>query len=266
MRFLPPAWRGSADEREVIEAASVIGQQFVQDALEELVSERVRESVPELLEALMQKRLVRLEQPEVALEQRYRFGHILIRDATYRGLLKASRAVLHERFVGWADRVNQGPRPSRRVRGDPGLSPRAVLHVPLRARPAGRPWTPTRGPAAARLSSAGQRAFARGDMPAAANLLRRAVALLPTDSHDRLTRLPDLAEAMMAIGEFAWAETFLDEAIEMAAQAGEEGSALAPGSCACVSAAIRPSPRTGRGGWSPKPTVACHSSRPPATT
>jgi tetratricopeptide (TPR) repeat protein len=60
-------------------------------------------------------------------------------------------------------------------------------------------------------------------MPAAANLLRRAVALLPADSHDRLTHLPDLAEAMLAIGEFAWAETFLDETIEMAAEAGEEG-------------------------------------------
>ena len=36
----------NAEEREVIEAASVIGQQFVQDALEELVSERVRERRP----------------------------------------------------------------------------------------------------------------------------------------------------------------------------------------------------------------------------
>ena len=33
--------------------------------------------------------------------------------------------------------------------------------------------------AAARLSDAGRRAFARGDMAAAANLLRRAAALLP---------------------------------------------------------------------------------------
>ena len=213
----------TAEEREVIEAASVIGQQFVQDALEELVSERVRESVPELVEALMQKRLVRLEQADFALERRYRFGHILIRDATYRGLLKASRAVLHERFVGWADRVNQD-------------RDRAVEYEEILGYHLEQAYTclSELGPlddhgrqlgvrAAARLSSAGQRAFARGDMPAAANLLRRAVALLPADSHDRLTRLPDLAEAMMAIGEFAWAETFLDEAIEMAVQAGEEG-------------------------------------------
>ena len=213
----------NTEEREVIEAASVIGQQFVQDALEEVVSERVRESVPELLEALMQKRLVRLEQADFALERRYRFGHILIRDATYRGLLKASRAVLHERFVGWADRVNQD-------------RDRAVEYEEILGYHLEQAYTclSELGPlddhgrqlgvrAAARLSSAGQRAFARGDMPAAANLLRRAVALLPVDSHDRLARLPDLAEAMMAIGEFAWAETFLDEAIEMAAQAGEEG-------------------------------------------
>ena len=62
-------------------------------------------------------------------------------------------------------------------------------------------------------------------MPAAANLLRRAAALLPADSRDRLALLPDLAEAMMAIGEFARAEVFLDEAIETAETAGEDGLA-----------------------------------------
>ena len=62
-------------------------------------------------------------------------------------------------------------------------------------------------------------------MAAAANLLRRAVALMPADSRARLARLPDLAEVMMAIGEFAWAETFLDEAIETAESTGEDGIA-----------------------------------------
>jgi tetratricopeptide (TPR) repeat protein len=62
-------------------------------------------------------------------------------------------------------------------------------------------------------------------MPAAANLLRRAVALLPAESADRLSILPNLAEAMMAIGEFAWAETYLDEAMETAETAGESGLA-----------------------------------------
>ena len=62
-------------------------------------------------------------------------------------------------------------------------------------------------------------------MPAAANLLRRAAALLPAESRDRLALLPDLAEAMTAIGEFALAEVYLDEAIETAESAGEDGLA-----------------------------------------
>ena len=37
----------------------------------------------------------------------YRFQHQLIRDATYQGLLKQSRAVLHELFVGWAEGKNE---------------------------------------------------------------------------------------------------------------------------------------------------------------
>ena len=62
-------------------------------------------------------------------------------------------------------------------------------------------------------------------MPAAVNLLRRAAALLPAESRDRLALLPDLAEAMTAIGEFALAEAFLDQAIETAETAGEGGLA-----------------------------------------
>ena len=213
----------STEEREVIQAASVVGQQFVQDALEELVAERVRERVPELIEALMQKRLVRLEQADFALERRYRFGHILIRDATYRGLLKTSRAVLHERFVGWADRVNQDRDRAIEYEEILGYHLEQAYMCLSELGPLDEHGRQLGVQAAARLSSAGQRAFARGDMPAAANLLRRAVALPPVDSRDRLRRLPDLAEAMFAIGEFAWAETYLDEAIEMAVTDGEAG-------------------------------------------
>jgi class 3 adenylate cyclase/tetratricopeptide (TPR) repeat protein len=213
------------EEREVIGAASVVGQLFVEGAVEELVSERVRESLPGFLEALVAKRLIRPERADVSPERRYRFGHILIRDATYRGLLKRSRAVLHERFVAWADRVNQDR--DRAVEYEEILGYHLEqAHMCLsELGPLDEHGRELGGRAAARLFSAGNRAFARGDMPAAANLLRRAVALLPPESADRLARLPDLAEAMMAIGEFAWAETFLDEAIETAETVGEDGLA-----------------------------------------
>ena len=211
----------SAQEREVIGAASVIGQQFVEDAVEELVSEPVRENVPGLLGALVEKRLVRPAGTGLELERRYRFGHILIRDATYRGLLKRSRAVLHERFVAWADRVN-------RLR-DRESEFEEILGYHLEQ---AHGYLSELGPlddhgrelgmrAAERLASPGRRAFARGDMPAAANLLRRAAMLLPTQDRGRLELLPSLGEALGEIGEFAWAEVFLDEAVEGAGAIGE---------------------------------------------
>jgi tetratricopeptide (TPR) repeat protein len=53
-------------------------------------------------------------------------------------------------------------------------------------------------------------------MPAAANLLRRSNDLFPEDDRRRLEQLPSLGEAMMEIGEFAWGELFLDEAVKQA--------------------------------------------------
>jgi tetratricopeptide (TPR) repeat protein len=58
-------------------------------------------------------------------------------------------------------------------------------------------------------------------MPAAANLLRRATNLFPADDPLRVQLLPSLGEAMMEIGEFAWGELFLDEAVECARNVGE---------------------------------------------
>jgi tetratricopeptide (TPR) repeat protein len=56
--------------------------------------------------------------------------------------------------------------------------------------------------AAATLTAAGERAYGRGDMPAAANLLARATTLLPPHDGRRLGALPELAFALAEIGEF----------------------------------------------------------------
>lgn len=213
------------EEREVIDAASVIGQVFHRGAVRELVSDAVRERVPALLEALEGKRLVKPVPTEVASERTYRFGHILIRDAAYRGLLKRSRAVLHERFVAWADRVNRDADRAVEYEEILGYHLEQAQRCLVELGPLDEHGRALGIRAAARLSSAGGRAFSRGDMPAAANLLRRAVALQPDGAEDRLRLVPDLAEALMAIGEFAWAETFLDEAIELAPAAGDRGLA-----------------------------------------
>src|SRR4029079_6690748 len=38
-------------------------------------------------------------------QEAYRFLHVLVRDAAYQGLLKRTRAELHEAFVDWLERV-----------------------------------------------------------------------------------------------------------------------------------------------------------------
>ena len=75
--------------------------------------------------------------------------------------------------------------------------------------------------AAAPLASAGRRAVARGDMPAAVNLLSRAGSLTPVDDRDRLTLLPDLAFALLQTGDFARMREVLTELHKTATDSGD---------------------------------------------
>jgi ATP/maltotriose-dependent transcriptional regulator MalT len=58
-------------------------------------------------------------------------------------------------------------------------------------------------------------------MPAAANLLRRALALLPDDARERFVLVPDCGEALMQIGDFETAEALLSHAERDADARGE---------------------------------------------
>ena len=69
-----------------------------------------------------------------------------------------------------------------------------------------------------RLANAGRRAFGRGDMHAAANLLERATHLVPELEADRLWLLPDLGEALLELGDFERARLRLDEAARGASE------------------------------------------------
>src|SRR5207253_3015120 len=70
--------------------------------------------------------------------------------------------------------------------------------------------------ASKRLQAGGSRAFARGDMPGAVNLLRRAAELLPKTDRARLELVPDLATALTEVGELSQADSILGETIEEA--------------------------------------------------
>jgi class 3 adenylate cyclase/predicted ATPase len=201
-----------AEERDVIEPASVIGQNFAVPAVVDLVPQELTLRVPANLDSLTGKQLV---QPSLDgdTDGAYRFQHLLVRDAAYNGLLKRERADLHQRFVAWAETYNAAHgldnREFEEIHGyhletayrylnELGTVDPEVLALGRRA--------------SDKLASAGRRAMNRGDMPASASLLRRAAACLPADSLDRLRILPELAEALMELPEFEEAERVLVEA------------------------------------------------------
>ncbi|HSK93130.1 MAG TPA: adenylate/guanylate cyclase domain-containing protein, partial [Candidatus Angelobacter sp.] len=207
----------SAEERSVIEPASVIGLEFPSDAVRELVSEPIRQRVPEHLQRMERKQLVRAAgDADQALDD-HRFHHFLIRDAAYQRSLKRARADLHERFAAWLEHVDE-------EHARPGEHDEIVgyhLEQAFRYRSqlggVDDASSSLGGRAAGKLAGAGRRAFVRGDMPAAIGLLRRSVDVLPRHDPRRLALLPDLAEALMETGDFAAAAGVLDEAIEPAA-------------------------------------------------
>jgi class 3 adenylate cyclase/tetratricopeptide (TPR) repeat protein len=206
-----------AAERAVVDIASVIGLEFAVDAVEALVPDTIQSEVESRLASLIQKRLVRHTRTQDA----FRFDHILIRDAAYSGLLKRRRADLHEAFANWGDRVNAER--GRGVEYEEILGfhlEQAHAYLSDLQEPDDRQRELARR-AAGKLRTAGTRAFAREDMPAAANLLRRAHDLFEEDDPARVELVPDLAQALTQTGEFAWAEIFLNEAIEASARLGK---------------------------------------------
>ena len=211
--------RLSSGERGVIEPSAVVGQEFWRGAVEELASERLRPDIGAHLQVLTDKELIHPGGASFAGEEAFRFSHILIRDAAYAGLLKEARADLHERFAAWlerraGDRVTEheeilGYHLEQSFRYHERLGP-----LDEHGRALGRR-------AAERLGSAAERALGLGDMPAATNLLERAVSLLAPGEPDRPELLLKLAIASCEVGDVARADELLSETVAVAAAAGD---------------------------------------------
>ncbi len=209
------------DERETIEPAAVIGQQFPQEAVEALVPDHLRPRVGESLGLIAAKQLIGPDTYALGAEAGYRFEHLLVRDAVYKRLVKRSRAAFHERFVRWSQEVNRSRDREAEYQEILAYHLEQAHYYLAELAPLDAHGEAIGLEAAGWLADAGRRAFGRGDMPAAAQLLRRAVGLLGAGAHARLELLPDLGEALVDIGEYAVAEVYLDEAIEQA-QASDE--------------------------------------------
>jgi predicted ATPase len=199
-------------ERTVAERGAVIGVSFFRDALEDLSPPDIRAGIDDALASLVRKELIQGRHGEFAGHPTYRFLHALIREAAYLGLLKRTRAELHERFVDWLERVL----PDRvlefeEIRGY-HLEEAYVILAQLGPVDEHLRGLGIRG--AGYLASAGHRALARGDMPAASNLLQRAAALMPKDDERHPRLLLDAGEAMVETGDLAMAELLLNAGIQ----------------------------------------------------
>jgi class 3 adenylate cyclase/tetratricopeptide (TPR) repeat protein len=208
------------EERVAVEPAAVIGLEFAQPALESLAPEAIRPMMSTHLSSLARKQFIDPAATRDA-ESIYRFHHQLVRDTVYNGLLKRTRATLHVNFVRWADRVNAGRDRAREFQEILGYHLEQAHHYLAELGPLDEQGVAIGADAAARLASAGRRAFGRGDLNASSNLLRRAIALLAPSEPARLTLLPDLGETLMEMGDFAAARSVLGEAVELAGAAGQ---------------------------------------------
>jgi class 3 adenylate cyclase/tetratricopeptide (TPR) repeat protein len=207
------------EERDVLERASVVGLEFEWEALGELASDRRRPAGAQLA-ALVRKELIR---PHEAIEDTFRFRHMLIRDAAYERVPKEHRSELHERFAGWLDgrgeefdevigyHLEQAHRWLTGL-GRSGERARALAEE-----------------AAERLAASGRRAYARADSRAAVNLLERAAVLLPADDPRRLSLLPLLGRALREQGRLDRADAVLSEAVGRGPAAGERAVAADAG-------------------------------------
>jgi class 3 adenylate cyclase/tetratricopeptide (TPR) repeat protein len=201
-------------DRVVVERASVIGQVFFRGAVEDLSPDEVRRHAGESLRNLTHRELVTPHESSFAGQEAYRFMHILIREAAYHGLLKRTRADLHVRFIDWLERVaSDRVLEFEEIRGYhleqafftlQQLTPNDEQVWQIGVRGSGY------------LSSAGRRALARGDIPAAANLLQRASTLLPPGHPERPRLRLDAAEALTEQGGFEEAGAMLHAAIDEA--------------------------------------------------
>jgi class 3 adenylate cyclase/tetratricopeptide (TPR) repeat protein len=210
------------DERAVLVRGSVEGRTFHRGAVSELLSEAERNGISARLLALARKNFVRPDESLFPGEDAFRFVHALVRDAAYEAAPKELRAELHERFATWLEEkardrlseleeivgyhLEQSFSYRRALGEDPGDL----------ARRAGE-----------RLAAAGERAARRSDHVATANLLGRALELLPHDGERRFELILPLATSLVESGKLDDAETLFSTSAADARKQGLEAVAFA---------------------------------------
>jgi class 3 adenylate cyclase/tetratricopeptide (TPR) repeat protein len=197
-------------ERDVLERAAVIGKDFWPGAVAALGEGD--ETLGATLLDLVRRELVEPAPSTMPGQDGFSFRHALIRDAAYGSAPLRRRAAHHERFAEWLatglgeefDEIRgYHLEQAVRLRRELGIEDEHVETLAAQAYQL--------------LAEAGTRAHARGDTPAAGNLLERALAL---DNGDlELRRL--LAQSIWDAGRTPHAAELLRAVVEDAVAAGD---------------------------------------------
>ena len=208
-------------ERAIVEHASVIGRSFSGSTVGSLLAKGAERDLSGQLESLVRKELIRRDPSPQRVEDAFQFSHILIRDAAYNGVPKAARSQMHERLAGlmasersavigeYEELLGYHLEQAYRLLVEIGMVTEQIAKLGRRA--------------SVPLASAGRRAFTRGDMPAAVNLLSRATRLLNANDQSRLELLPDLAFALMETGDFPGLQSVAAQTSAAASELGDAG-------------------------------------------
>jgi class 3 adenylate cyclase/tetratricopeptide (TPR) repeat protein len=209
------------EERALLVRAAVQGKTFHRGALAAVLPERDRPTLGARLISLVRRDLIRPDRSEFSGDDGFRFAHSLIRDAAYEAASKELRAEAHERYADWLERRA----------GEQVMLYEEILgyHLEQAQRfraELGRPDATLARLAAERLGAAGRRALARGDVPAAINLLGRSIALVPTPGNVPVEVLYSLGIARKEAGDLQGADQALSDAIEGAEGNGDRRLAI----------------------------------------
>jgi DNA-binding SARP family transcriptional activator len=154
----------------VLRRAAVVGRRFTRTELADLTPDAELRGTERQLASLAKRGLVHPR------EHVFVFHHVLLRDVAYRGIPKSDRAALHERAARGLARRDA---PDEIVGYHFEQAHRYVAELNL----SGDRARELAAAGGEHLGRAGIRAWQRADVPAATNLLRRALALTP-DAHD----------------------------------------------------------------------------------
>jgi class 3 adenylate cyclase/tetratricopeptide (TPR) repeat protein len=215
--------RLAGEERALLDRASVMGQAFDRAAVLALTPEPARAEADAHLLALVRKELLRPAAAPFGGRDGFAFRHQLVRDAAYDSLPKQTRAELHERYAGWLAEAFAAR--GTEVGEVLGWHLERAYRLLTELGPVDAHGREVAAAASAQLAAAGHVATGRGDLPAAANLLERAIALLPPGDRTRLRLLTDLGEVLILNVETERAQRVLDDALAAAERSGDQALA-----------------------------------------